>query len=50
MIKRVKYLDFGINKNTKNKLEKFLEEIRNKSSPNIEIHYDIVFNKFYITY
>ncbi|XZH34261.1 hypothetical protein ACSW8L_16190 (plasmid) [Clostridium perfringens] len=50
MIKRVKYLNFGIDKNTKNKLEKSLEDIRNKSSPNIEIHYDIVFDKFYITY
>lgn len=50
MIKRVKYLNFGIDKNTKDKLEKSLEDIRNKSSPNIKIHYDIVFDKFYITY
>lgn len=50
MIKRVKYLNFDIDKNTKDKLEKPLEDIRNKSSPNIEIHYNIVFNKFYITY
>ncbi len=50
MIKRVKYLNFGVDKETKDKLEKSLEDIKNKSSPNIEIHYDIVFNKFYITY
>ena len=50
MIKRVKHLNFGIDKSTKDKLEKSLEDIRNKSSPNIEIYYDIVFDKFYITY
>lgn len=50
MIKRIKWFNFGIDKITKEKLEKSLEDIKNKSSPNIEIHYDIVFDKFYITY
>lgn len=50
MFKRIKLLNYGVDKLTRDKLRKDIKGLDNKNNLVLNVKYDIVNNRFYITY